>query len=157
MNLLSSDYNMDIETNMQLSDLNNLAYIEGSQLIIPTQQRGAMICECGTIIEPKEIVFDFGKEIQVLLRMGCARFQCPVYKGRTQLKLYKLVEIDTTDTVEPLYEKLVNFKGIGERTAKAMMATQFDTVKKAKDATIDDLMTAGLTEVQAKVVMLAVA
>ena len=141
---------------MQLSELPDHNYIEGTELRVPTQQRGVPICECGTIISVTQMILDFGKETQILLRTGCARFQCPIYKGRTKLKLYKMTEVDTHDTVEPLFDKLINFKGIGESTAKAMMSTKFDTVKKAKEANIDDLMTAGLTEIQAKNVMWAV-
>ncbi len=140
-----------------LNELEDYTYFMGTQLIVPTQFTGVLRCECGTTIEVTEVFFNFDEEIQIGLRTGCSKLQCPIYKGRTKVTIYTLEKIVNINENQSVYEKLVGFKGIGDKMARKLITNHFDTINKVQSATEDDLMkNVGLTEGQAKLVIDAI-
>lgn len=139
-----------------LEELDDYTYFMGTQLIVPTQFNGVLRCECGTQIEVTEMFFHFDKTIQVALRTGCAKLQCPIYSGRTKVTIYNLVETVKINERQSVYEKLIEYKGIGDKMAKKLMS-HYDTIPKINNVTTEDLMKdVGLTEGQANLIMAAI-
>lgn len=140
-----------------LDELEDYTYFSGTELRVPTQFTGVLRCECGTTIEITEMFFHLDKNIQIGLRTGCSKLQCSIYKGRTKVTIYTLEEIVKINENQSVYEKLVDYKGIGDKMAKKLITSQYNTIKKIQNSSEEDLMrNVGLTEGQAKLIITAI-